>query len=323
MKHAPDPAQGELFVCDIANWPVKDDIASMEVPIFSLAKQKDTKTREYRRGAKVVRVIPSSVGAATVFDKDLLLYIASQIVEARNQEQAVSRTVQIESIDFLVGTERGDGRASFERIVDMLRRLRGTTIETNIETGGVRQTEGFSLIDTYKILSEHKRVEAAYDAETKKTVRREVSRVLRFSVTISEWLYNGLMNYEVLTLDRGYFRLSKSIERRLYEIARKHCGDQPLWKVNIDLLGEKIGTKQKRFQLRDELRQAIAADRLPEYHIALDPNKSPDDVVFYTRNAAKLSRELIRLGNFEWFQSLERYDRTKRKGAAKPAIVDV
>lgn len=89
------------------------------------------------------------------------------------------------------------------------------------------------------------------------------------------------------------------------------------------MLGEKIGTTQKRFQLRDELRQAIAADRLPEYHIALDPNKSPDDVVFYTRNAAKLSRELIRLGNFEWFQSLERYDRTKRKGAAKPAIVDV
>ena len=58
MKNTPDPAQGELFVCDIANWPVKDDIASMEVPIFSLAKQKDTKTREYRRGAKVVRVIP-------------------------------------------------------------------------------------------------------------------------------------------------------------------------------------------------------------------------------------------------------------------------
>ena len=114
----------------------------------------------------------------------------------------------------------------------------------------MRQTEGFSLIDTYKILSEHKRVEAGYDAETKKTVRREVSRVLRFSVTISEWLYSGLMNYEVLTLDRGYFRLSKSIERRLYEIARKHCGDQPLWKVNIDLLGAKIGTTQKRFQLQ-------------------------------------------------------------------------
>lgn len=312
MSQTLDPAQGELFICDIANWPVKDDIASMEVPIFSLAKKKDTKTREYRRGAKVVRVIPSSVGAATVFDKDLLLYIASQIVEARNQERAVSRNVQIESIDFLAGTERGDGRASFERIVDMLRRLRGTTIETNIETGGVRQTEGFSLIDTYKILSEHKRIENGYDPETNKAVRKEVSRVLRFSVTISEWLFNGLMNYEVLTLDRGYFSLTKSIERRLYEIARKHCGDQPLWKVNIDLLADKIGTTQERYRFRDELRQAITGDRLPEYHIALDPKKNPDDVVFYTRNSSKLSRELLRLQNYEWFQGLERYDNKPR-----------
>lgn len=315
MKPPPDigdeNVQGELFICDIANWPVKDDIASMEVPIFSLAKQKDTQTREFRRGAKVVRIIPSSVGAATVFDKDLLLYIASQIVEARNQDRPVSRTVQIESIDFLVGTERGDGRASFERIVDMLRRLRGTTIETNIETGGKRQTDGFSLIDTYKILSEHKRIDNSYDKDTKKPIRKEVSRVLRFSVTISEWLFNGLMNYEVLTLDRGYFRLSKSIERRLYEIARKHCGDQPLWKVNIDLLADKIGTTQERYRFRDELRQAIAGDRLPEYHLALDANKSPDDVVFYTRNAAKLSRELIRLGCYEWFQTLERYDKKR------------
>ena len=312
MNQTSDPVQGELFICEIANWPVKDDIASMEVPIFSLAKKKDTNTREYRRGAKVVRVIPSSVGAATVFDKDLLLYIASQIVEARNQELPVSRTVQIESIDFLVGTERGDGRASFERIVDMLRRLRGTTIETNIETGGVRQTEGFSLIDTYKILSEHKRIETGHDPETNRAVRKEVSRVLRFSVTISEWLFNGLMNYEVLTLDRGYFSLTKSIERRLYEIARKHCGDQPIWKVNIDLLADKIGTTQERYRFRDELRQAIAGDRLPEYHIALDSKKSPDDVVFYTRNPSKLSKELLRSQNYEWFQGLERYDKKPR-----------
>lgn len=56
----------------------------MEFPIFSLAKNKDIETREYRRGNRVVRVIPSSVGAATVFDKDLLLYIASQLIEAKN-----------------------------------------------------------------------------------------------------------------------------------------------------------------------------------------------------------------------------------------------
>ncbi|RBH38040.1 hypothetical protein C3F00_043525, partial [Pseudomonas sp. MWU13-2860] len=77
--------QGDLFVCDIANWPVKDDIASMEIPLFSLKKNKDVEVREYRRGNKTLRVIPSTVGAATVFDKDLLIYVASQIVEGMKQ----------------------------------------------------------------------------------------------------------------------------------------------------------------------------------------------------------------------------------------------
>jgi hypothetical protein len=115
----PNPEQGDLFLCEIANWPVKDDVASMEVPLFSLSKNKDLKIRTFKRGNKSVNIIPSSVGAATVFDKDLLIYIASQIVEqlnlnkARGDNKPVSRTVQIESIDFLHGTSRGDGRRSF------------------------------------------------------------------------------------------------------------------------------------------------------------------------------------------------------------------
>lgn len=310
---SPKPEQIELFTCDIANWPLKDDMASMELPIFSLAKKRDTELREFRRGAKVIRIIPSSVGAATVFDKDLLLYVASHIVEALNQGKLVSRTVEINSSDFLTGTARGDGRASFERIVDMLRRLRGTTIETNVETGGIRQTEGFSLIDNYKLISEHKRSVLVPDKESGKPVHHEVTRVLRFSVTISEWLFNGLTNFEVLTLDRGYFQLSSSIERRLYEIARKFCGDQAWWKINIDLLADRIGTEQPRFRLRKELRDAIAGDRLPQYHIGLDATKKPDDVIFYTRDSGKLSRELVQKAAYDWFNGLERHDKPLRK----------
>jgi plasmid replication initiation protein len=304
-----DAGQGDLFRCDITNWPLKDDLASMEFPLFSLSKNKDLETREYRRGNRIVKIIPSSVGAATVFDKDLLLYIASQLIEAKNQGKPTSRTVVIDSCDFLLGTERGDGRASFERIVDLLNRLRGTTIQTNIETGGVIQTEGFGLIDGYKISHEKKRTVKEAD-DRGKEVTRHISRVLQFSVTVSEWLYNGLMNYEVLTLDHAYFRLSRSIERRLYEIARKHCGDQPMWKINIDLLAEKIGTRVSRAKFRDELRQTIKADALPEYRLALDTAVKPTDVVFYTRNSGKLSRELVRLNLSPWFASLERTEST-------------
>lgn len=311
--------QGDLFRCDITNWPVKDDIASMEFPIFSLSKNKDLESREYRRGNRVVKIIPSGVGAATVFDKDLLLYVASQLIEAKNQGRPISRTVVIDSCDFLVGTERGDGRASFERIVDLLDRLRGTTIQTNIETGGVTQTEGFGMIDNYKIISEKKRTEKQV-GERGKEVTRHISRVLQFSVTISEWLYNGLVNFEVLTMDRSYFRLTSSIERRLYEIARKHCGDQGLWKINIDLLMEKVGTKVSRAKFREELRLIMMKDSLPEYRLALDTSAKPDDVVFYSRNSGKLAKHLIAQSLSAWFSTLERFDNRPIK---QPAIGDV
>ena len=320
-----EPEQGELFVCDVTNWPVKDDMASMEFPLFSLAKQKDTKPREYRRGNKVVRIRPSADGAATVFDKDLLLYISSQIVAAKNEGRPVSRTVQLDSIDFLLGTGRGDGRASFERIIDMLRRLRGTTIETNIPTGEAKitQTEGFSMIDHYKVLSSKTRAAQIEDKKSGKKETVEVERVINFSVTLSEWLYNGLLNYEVLTLDRGYFRLTRAFDRRFYEIARKHCGDQAIFKIGIDLLAEKIGTARERFKVRDEIRTSIVADELPEYKLALDTRTTPDTVVFYTRDSAKLSQELMKTKSYDWFQSLQRSDNAaswhKKSSSKKPS----
>ncbi|MEW4339600.1 replication initiator protein A [Chromobacterium vaccinii] len=297
-----EPIQDDLFTCEIANWPVKDDLASMEIPLFSLTKGKDTEIRQFKRGSLTVRVIPSGVGAATVFDKDLLIFAMSQIIAAKNQGLPISKTVKIDSYEFLKGTDRGDGRNSFESILGMLRRLRGTTIETNIPTGNVIQTDGFSLIEPYKILSEKKRK----DPKT----GEDISRVLSFTLTFSDWLWNGMMNFEVLTLNKGYFNLPKPIERRLYEIARKHCGDKPYWKINIDLLAEKVGTTRPRYKFRDDLREVIKSDLLPDYRVALDTNKSPDDVVFYTKDSAKLARALINSNHdaISWFESLLKKD---------------
>lgn len=329
-KNRPDPGadapeQGDLFRCDITNWPVKDDMASMEYPIFSLSKNKDMEIREYRRGNKVVRVIPSGVGAATVFDKDLLLYIASQIVAAKNEGKPTSRKVVIDSCDFLLATERGDGRASFERILDMLRRLKGTILETNVPTGGTEKTEGFGIIEDYALISSRSRKETKPGASSKAS--RDIPRVIRFEVMLSQWLYDGLMNYEVLTMDRGYFLLTRSIERRLYEIARKYCGDKPYWLCNIDLVAEKLGTRVSRAKFRDEIRQAIKADSLPEYRVALDTGKKPDDVVFYTRNNGKLHKELLRNDDYAWFSGLERHNvftgTIKNTREKQPAIGDV
>lgn len=304
------PQQGDMFDCDIPNWPIKDDVASMDFPLFTLAKRPDTTTREYRLGPKTIRVIPSVVGAATVYDKDLLLYVGSQIVEALKLEKPISRTVKVNTLDFLNKTERGDGGLSFERVLGMLRRLRGTTIETNIPTGAVQQTKGFSMIDDYEILSSKTRTIKKVNKKAKQDEEEEATAVYSFSVTISEWLYNSYVSFAVLSLDPSYFKISSPTDRRLYEILRKHMGDKAIWKINIDLLATKlVGNKKERFKMRELIREAILKDNFPQYRLALDPNRKPDMVVVLTRDLARLHTELAKDPDlYNWYRTLERYD---------------
>ena len=58
-------------------------------------------------------------------------------------------------------------------------------------------------------------------------------------VTLNEWLYNAIVAREVLTRNRDYFRLDGGLERRLYELARKHCGNQAKWLIGLELLHKK------------------------------------------------------------------------------------
>jgi plasmid replication initiation protein len=69
-------------------------------------------------------------------------------------------------------------------------------------------------------------------------------------VSLNKWLYNAIVACEVLTLNRGYFRLSGGLERGLYELARKHCGNQTRWKVSMDVLHKKSGSQLRGFSDR-------------------------------------------------------------------------
>lgn len=348
-----DAIQPDLFAVDtVSDWPVKDDVSSMEYPIFSLSKNHDTRIRHYSRGGKVVRVIPSAYGAATVFDKDILIYCISQIVKAlekvvkelesgdielprltANQFDAiarninmsshmrelahgvlvagrpldevaaqfettrhrvcvavahaigrVSRRVRIDVHPFLVGTRRSTGGAAYERVVDMSRRLKGTTIETNVKTTEEEGTEGFGLIEDYRVTTWTKNEKGA----------------LQLEMTISEWLYRAATEFDILTLHPDYFSLGQALERRLYELARKHCGDKAWWEINLPLLQEKTGSAQTARRFKQDLKDIVARDTLPDYRIGLDESVRPNKVVFITRDNAKLLLEANRQGRLSW-----------------------
>ncbi|MEO1493936.1 MAG: replication initiator protein A, partial [Pseudomonadota bacterium] len=97
---------GDFFVCDIFGAAPKDDLGSMEHPIFSLSTRPDRRVLSYAHNGTQVTVTPSVRGRATIHDKDILIYIISQLVAALNAGRTVSRRVTLKAHDLLVATNR-------------------------------------------------------------------------------------------------------------------------------------------------------------------------------------------------------------------------
>ncbi len=137
----------DFFIADIWSWTLKDDQASMEHPFFSLSKNPDTKIRSYSTQSGIdIQIIPSSIGMPTIWDKDILIYCCSQLIEGVRQGREPKPSVQFELFDFLASTNRSTGKNGYLLAEDALKRLYGVSIVTNIETGGKVTKEPFRLI---------------------------------------------------------------------------------------------------------------------------------------------------------------------------------
>ena len=262
----------DFFLCDLFDYALKDDGVSMEAPIFTLATKPDTKVWHWESKDKTrsVTVTPSVLGRATQHDKDLLIYVVSQITEALNRGRgdASNRTVRFRVYDYLVSTNKRANGKEYQRLQDALERLRGTSIKTNIQTGGERVKEGFGIVDSWKI------IEKAPDDD----------RMIGVEVTLSKWLFNAVQAREVLTISNDYFRLRKPLERRLYELARKHCGHQASFTISVELLQEKCGSQGSVREFRRMLKEIVDDDLLPDY--TLVPDWTKGQVVMQNRNKA-------------------------------------
>jgi plasmid replication initiation protein len=281
----------EFFDCDLFDsLPYfKDDMASMEHPVFSLTTHADKRILHYEHNGNSIRIIPSILGLPTVHDKDVLIYCASHLRVAIAKCEVPSRTVRFAVHDFFTSIGRDTGGCSYERFKESLRRLSGTRIETNIKTGKVRIEENFGLIDVWRAVKED-----------------TTGRVIAIEIKLSEWLYNAILNNELLTISPDYFQLRKPIERRIYEIARKHCGDQDLFKIGLENLHIKMGTKAPLRKLRAQVREIVTDNHLPDYEIALSDD---DNVIFTNRDQKHLAT--VRQMGFILLKP-ETYEKAKR-----------
>ena len=283
----------DIFVCYIFDAAPKGDMASMEHPIFSLSTKPDHRIRRYQNGSNYVEIKPAADGLATVHDRDVLIYCISQLMASLNENKPVAQVLRFRAHDLLKATNRMTSGQGYEGLKAAFERLAGTRISTNIVTGNQEVFDNFGLVERFTIVRETRD-----------------GRMQEVEVKLSDWVFNAIRHNEVLTLSRDYFRLRKPLERRIYEIARKHCGKQGEWRISLEKLQLKCGSASTLKEFRRLVGTIIEEDQLhshmPDYSIRFEG----DNVVFHSR--ASMQKVIQRLPpQFTGYISGDGYEEAK------------
>lgn len=92
----------------------------------------------------------------------------------------------------------------------------------------------------------------------------------------------GNLNKKVLKISPDYFRIRKAIDRRFYEIARKHCGCQLEFSISLEKLYLKTGSSASKAEFKRMLKNLVKINDLPDYSLHYDGER--DVVIFTNRN---------------------------------------
>lgn len=258
--------QKDFFILDIADVVPKDDTASMEHPLFSLATKPDMRHLVYQNGENKLEIAPSILGLPTIKDKDILIFCISQLMHMKNRGEKIGKRVRFSARELSIATNRPVGGDHYKRLEQAFKRLQGTQFTTTIRTGKKPGVKIFSLVDLAGFV-----------------MQEENWRLDYCEVVLSDWLMRALEANEVVTISNDYFRLRRPLERRIYEIARKHCGEQKKWQIGLANLQKKTGSNAPLKKFRLNIRQIIADDHMPFYRMEL----TADDLLIFRPRKAK------------------------------------
>ena len=255
VRSGSERAQLELFRSIPGQIAARDAQDLMAWPFFSLAKSKRVTPIDFRMGDTwiCVEATPEH-GMATIWDADVLIWAASQIVEARDADRPTSRLMATTPHEILTFIGRGTSRDNYDRLKAALDRLQSTSVATSIRQPLQRRRHRFSWINEWK---------ERLDSD---------GRPLGIELIVPDWFFAGVMDQAlVLTIDRAYFELTGGIERWLYRIVRKHGGRQRGgWSFDLAHLHLKSGVLSPLKRFSFELRAIVRRQPLPGYRLTLE-----------------------------------------------------
>jgi plasmid replication initiation protein len=133
MRHTSEREQLDLFRALRGDLAPRDAQDLMGYPFFSLAKSKRAVPIDFRAGKISIRVeAVTEHGMATIWDADVLIWAASQIVEARDSGLETSRLMAATPYEILTFVGRGTSARDYARLKAALDRLQSTSILTSI-----------------------------------------------------------------------------------------------------------------------------------------------------------------------------------------------
>jgi plasmid replication initiation protein len=243
------------FVVATGDASPRDQRDLMERPFFSLAKTPRTMPILYKAADVEVQVLAMPEhGMATIWDADVLIWAASQIVAAENDGLRTSRFFRFTPYHLLRAIGRPTGNRQYVLLKAALARLQSTVIATTIRNGPHWRRRQFSWINEWEEMT------------------TRAGRVEGMEFVLPEWFYNSVVDRTlVLTIDPAYFRLTGGIERWLYRVARKHAGHQRNgWLFEVAHLHVKSGSMARVSDFALDLRRIAARQPLPGYRLQIE-----------------------------------------------------
>ena len=259
-------AQLDLFRALSGDLAPRDAQDLMAYPFFSLAKSKRLTPIDFKAGSVKIRVeaVPEH-GMATIWDADVLIWAASQIVEARDVGLRPSRLMATTPYEILNFIGRGVSLRDYDRLKAALDRLQSTTIATSIRQPTERRMHRFSWINEWKERADHR------------------GRPLGLELIVPDWFYGAVLDDAlVLTIDRNYFRLTGGLERWLYRLVRKHNDKQEHgWSFDFPHLHAKSGSLSPLKHFAYDLRDIVRRQPLPGYRLTIEQCLGGPEILFF------------------------------------------
>ena len=254
-RHRSERKQLDLFRALPGHLAARDAQDLMAYPFFSLAKSRRIVPIDFRAGKVAIRVeaVPEH-GMATIWDADVLIWAASQIVEARDAGLKTSRLMAATPYEILTFVGRGTSVRDYDRLKAALDRLQSTTVMTSIRQPTERWRHRFSWINEWKETADVH------------------GRPRGLELILADWFYAGVLDEGlVLTIDRAYFDLTGGLERWLYRLVRKHGGRQAGgWSFDFVHLHAKSGSLSPLKHFAYDLREIVRRQTLPGYRLVID-----------------------------------------------------